>query len=158
MIAYLPLASGTMSDGHEFGSVAIGMTVYCASCFVADVWVMMKFSAIEIGSVLMLLGCFVAPHFFYCLYSLDLVNEYTGFMKQNNKAIYKAAQVEVDLQVLQIYLFLILFMVCKEIFSNQAYKLFKGNAYWSDQIKIKDQLPIMKQKEEIRVEKEAEIE
>lgn len=96
-LVYLPLSTSIMGGGgQEFGTVSIGMSVYCASCFVSDVWVMMKFNTFEFGAVLSLLVCFAAPHFFYFVYSYDIIARLTGAMKQRDKAIYREAWVQGD--------------------------------------------------------------
>ena len=40
---FKPIAYNVQPDGHEYGFFAAGMSVFCASVFLANIWLLMRF-------------------------------------------------------------------------------------------------------------------
>lgn len=110
LIAYLPLAlsSGMSDGGHEFGLFQTGMTVYCSSCFAANIWVVSKINQVDYISVISFVLTFGAPHFFFLVYSYIPIQEYDP--------IYQEIWPQIEPQILLSYFMTFLIFTSKDLF------------------------------------------
>lgn len=122
---YLPIAFTTMSTGDEYGMVSAGMTIFCASCFIADFWIMMKFHQHEPISTLCLVLMFLAPHFFYAVYSVNHIPLVVKLMGLKDKPIFEEFWKQTQPLVILTYLLVILVYTSKDIVFNFITKLFE---------------------------------
>ena len=61
-----------MNTGQEFGMESSGMAVYCASCTVANLWLVMRFNQHDVYSTVSFALMLISPYFFYWLLCMEL--------------------------------------------------------------------------------------
>ena len=68
------MEGANVNNGHEYGFVHAGATVYCASVFVANFWLLMRFHQHDIVSNVFFLLMFLSGHCLYWLISVVFAN------------------------------------------------------------------------------------
>lgn len=114
VVTYHVIGMSINEHGHEFGMVNSGATAYIASCLLADVWVMMRINQHSIGSTLSLVLMFIAPYFFYAIYSMGII----PLMGFEDQPIYLEFSVQFGTIVGLTYVFIICYGICTQIFRN----------------------------------------
>lgn len=92
-----------------------GMTVYCASCIVANLWILMRFNQHDPLSTISLVLMFAAPFFFYILVSMLPLFK--------NHMIAHEFLVQLDPKVLLAYILITFFFIAAELFRNQVIQI-----------------------------------
>jgi hypothetical protein len=70
------MGKAVQSDGHEYGMWAAGMAVYCASCTMANFWLVMRFHQHDTFSTISFVLMLAAPFVFYWLFATIFKNNY----------------------------------------------------------------------------------
>jgi hypothetical protein len=74
LAVWMTVANAQLSNGHDYGMWAAGMSVFCASCFAANFWLFIRFNQHDKYSSTLFFLMLLSAHFFYWLFGFVFKN------------------------------------------------------------------------------------